>query len=98
MRPLRRKPKQLAEEPSLYEPGGSGVGLVLSGGTRRRCRRDRAAGGRTEPGVTAAGVSDEPAELVPLDDVADRPAGDEVAPGAGAGDRAPARATAPGHG
>lgn len=61
---MRRKPKQLDEEPALYERGGAGGGLVLSDATRRRRRRDRSAGG-----TTAAGRSDEPAELVALDDL-----------------------------
>lgn len=74
MRPLHRKPKQLDEEPALYERAGAGGGLVLSGATRRRRRRDRSVGGATAPGR-----SDEPAELVALDDLTGRPAGDEAA-------------------
>ena len=70
---MRRRPKQLSEEPALYERGGAGGGLVLSDGTRRRRRRDRSAGGPTAPGA-----SDEPAEVVPLEELGDRP-GDAVA-------------------
>lgn len=71
-RPLRRKPKQLTEEPALYERAGAGGGLVLSDGTRRR-RGDRSAGSRTAPGA-----SDEPAEVVALEDLSARTT-DEVA-------------------
>lgn len=74
MRPLRRRPKQLDEEPTLYERGGAGGGLALSEATRRRRRRDRSVGGATAPGR-----SDEPAELLPLEDVAGGPAGDDAA-------------------
>ena len=72
-RPLRRKPKQLSEEPALYERGGVGGGLVLSEGTRRRRRGDRSLGGPTAPGA-----SDEPAVEVALDALGDRTV-DEVA-------------------
>jgi hypothetical protein len=66
MRPMRRKPKQLTEEPALYERSGAGGGLVLSDGTRRRRQRGRSAGGPTAPGM-----SDEPAEVVALGDLGD---------------------------
>lgn len=62
MRTLRRRPKELSEQPSLYEAAGGG-GLVLSSGDRRRGQRAR--GG----GATARGVTSEPAEQVALDDV-----------------------------
>jgi Mg-chelatase subunit ChlD len=64
MRPLRRRPKQLTESPSLYQPAGSGAGLALSSGDRRR-GRDAAA----RPGGTASGTTDEPAELIALADL-----------------------------
>ena len=73
MRPLRRRPKQLDTDPSLYEPGGSGGSLVLSGTGRRR-RGARSGGGSSAPGVT-----DEPADVVPLPDLAERPGRDLVA-------------------
>ena len=64
-RPLRRRPKQLSEEPALYERGGAGGGLVLSDGTAGAgVGRGRAAGGRPRRrhrragrGVDAAGGS-----------------------------------------
>ncbi|MGY1857166.1 vWA domain-containing protein [Modestobacter sp. SYSU DS0290] len=65
MRPLRRKPKQLTEQPSLYEPAPGGGGLALSSGDRRRTRT-----GASRPGGTASGTTDEPADLVPLADLA----------------------------
>jgi Mg-chelatase subunit ChlD len=64
MRPLRRKPKQLIEEPSLYQPAQGGAGLALSSGDRRRSRT-----GPSRPGRTDAGTTDEPAELIPLADL-----------------------------
>ncbi|MGY1710536.1 VWA domain-containing protein [Geodermatophilus sp. SYSU D00758] len=65
MRPLRRRPKQLTAEPSLYRPSAGGGGLALSSGDRRR-------GGPAvhRPAGTARGTTDEPAELVPLADLA----------------------------
>jgi len=67
MRPLRRRPKQLSEEPSLFQParGGQG-GLVLTGGGKGR---DRNAASR--PGSTAPGETDEPAELIALANLAE---------------------------
>ena len=44
MRPLRRRPKQLTEQPSTYEPAPGGAGLALSSGDRRR-QRARVQGG-----------------------------------------------------
>lgn len=72
-RPLRRRPKQLTEEPSLYQPARGGGGLALSSGDRRR---DRTAAG--QPGGTASGTTDEPADLIPLADLAAESALDEL--------------------
>lgn len=63
-RPLRRRPKQLTEQPALYEPARGGAGLALSSGDRRR-RRPAA----SRPGGTAPGTTAEPADLVPLADL-----------------------------
>jgi len=58
-KPLRRTPKRLDAEPTLYEPGGSGGGFVTAaGGTRRD------AGPRPARGSGATGFTDEPAELL----------------------------------
>jgi Mg-chelatase subunit ChlD len=65
MRPLRRKPKQLTESPSLFQPSRGGGGLALSSGDRRRT-----GAGPTRPGGTASGTTDEPADLIPLADLA----------------------------
>ncbi|WP_249933187.1 vWA domain-containing protein [Blastococcus sp. CCUG 61487] len=55
----------MTEEPSLFEPSGSGAGgLVLTAGDRTRGRQ---ALGR--PGTTAPGESDEPAEVIALADL-----------------------------
>jgi len=64
MRPLRRKPKQLTEQPALYEPSRGGGGLALSSGDRRRDRT-----GPSRPGGTASGTTDEPADLISLTDL-----------------------------
>jgi Mg-chelatase subunit ChlD len=65
LRPLRRKPKQLTEQPSLFSPSRRGEGgLVLSAG--RPGRRGRPPQNR---GGSATGPTDEPAELVALADV-----------------------------
>ncbi|MGY1839414.1 MULTISPECIES: vWA domain-containing protein [unclassified Modestobacter] len=64
MRPLRRKPKQLTDQPSLYEPARGGGGLALSSGDRRRTQP-----GPSRPGGTASGTTDEPADLIPLTDL-----------------------------
>ena len=57
--PLRRKPKQLETEPSLFEPAGGGRGgLVLSG------RSDRDGAGPGLPGTAAPGTTDEAGALV----------------------------------
>jgi Mg-chelatase subunit ChlD len=65
MRPLRRRPKQLTEPPALYQPSRSGTGLALSSGDRRR-----SPGNTSRPGGTAAGTTDEPADLIALADLA----------------------------
>lgn len=72
-RPLRRKPKQLTEEPSLYQPARGGGGLALSSGNRRRTR-----GGPARPGGTAPGTTDEPADLIALADLATESAADQL--------------------
>ncbi len=59
MKPLRRKPKQLDEAPSLYEPGGGGSGgLVLSGSRRRSGPAAK------RPGSTAPAFTEEQGELL----------------------------------
>lgn len=57
--PLRRKPKQLIEQPSLYEPagGGSGAGLAVRG--------DRTGRGPTRPGSSGPAITDDLAQLQP---------------------------------
>ncbi|MGY2064148.1 vWA domain-containing protein [Blastococcus sp. SYSU DS0619] len=62
---MRRTPKQLTEQPTLYEPSPGGRGLALSSGDRRRTR-----GGAKAPGGSAPGTTDEPAELIALTDLA----------------------------
>jgi Mg-chelatase subunit ChlD len=47
---LKRKPKTLAEEPTLFEPGGAGGGLVVAGGGKGRGRPGKGSGG---PGMTS---------------------------------------------
>lgn len=61
---MRRKPKQLTEPPSLYQPSRGGGGLALSSGDRRRTGV-----GASRPGGTASGTTDEPADLIPLADL-----------------------------
>ena len=63
-RPLRRKPKQLSEEPTVYQPARGNGGPVLSSGDRRRSRP-----GAARPGGTASGTTDEPADLIALADL-----------------------------
>ena len=68
---MRRKPKQLTEEPALYQPAGGGAGgtVLRAGGSRGRPT------GPAKAGSAAPGVTDEQGELletVPLDDAADR--------------------------
>lgn len=58
MKPLRRKPKQLTEEPTLHLPAGSG-GPVLPSGASGSRRPASARGGSGAPAFT-----DEPAALV----------------------------------
>ncbi|HEX2074044.1 MAG TPA: vWA domain-containing protein [Geodermatophilus sp.] len=71
MTPLRRKPKQLTEQPSLYQPAPGGAGLALSSGDRRR-----GPGTVRTPGGTTPGTTGEPAELIPLADLATETAAD----------------------
>jgi Mg-chelatase subunit ChlD len=73
MRPLRRRPKQLTEQPSLYEPARGGGGLALSSGDRRRTRT-----GPSRPGGTASGTTDEPADLIALADLTTENAVDQL--------------------
>lgn len=63
LKPLRRKPKQLDDEPSLYRPASGGGGLALSSGDHRRRRGAHGGGG------TAPGTNDEPAELIALSEL-----------------------------
>jgi Mg-chelatase subunit ChlD len=59
LQPLRRRPKELDAEPTLFEASaGGGGGLVLSVAGQRR---DRPRGG---PGSGAPGTTDEPAQLL----------------------------------
>lgn len=60
LRPLRRRPKQLDSEPTLFRPSrGGGQLLTASGAGRRTGKRAE------EAGVAGAGFTDEPAELLP---------------------------------
>ena len=60
MRPLRRRPKRLDAEPSLFAPtGGGGPGLVLTGPRDRAARR-----GSDRPSGSAPGETDEAGKLV----------------------------------
>lgn len=65
VRPLRRRPKQLTQQPALYEASAGGAGLTLSSGDRRR-RAGRAGGG-----ATARGATEEPADQVALTELTD---------------------------
>nr|WP_296768308.1 VWA domain-containing protein [Rhodococcus sp. (in: high G+C Gram-positive bacteria)] len=56
---MRRKPKQLTETPSLFEPGGSGAVLVAEG----RKRTGKASG---ENNPSAPGFTEEGAEVISL--------------------------------
>jgi Mg-chelatase subunit ChlD len=73
MRPLRRKPKQLTEQPALYQPSRGGGGLALSSGDRRRTPTAAA-----QPGGTASGTTDEPADLIALADLAPESSVDQL--------------------
>jgi Mg-chelatase subunit ChlD len=73
-RALRRRPKQLTDEPALYRPAEGGGGLALSSGDWRRGPH-----GAVPPGRTARGTSDEPAELIPLADLREQSPVDRVA-------------------
>ncbi|MDD9207329.1 VWA domain-containing protein [Georgenia sp. 10Sc9-8] len=59
LKPLRRKPKELDSDPTLFQPTGGSGGMVLSSAGPRRDRP-----GGPEQGSTAPGVTDEPAELL----------------------------------
>lgn len=73
MRPLRRRPKQLTEQPALFQPSRSGGGTVLSSGDRRRSRT-----GPSRAGGTASGTTDEPADLIALADLTAQSAADQL--------------------
>ncbi|GAA3395274.1 vWA domain-containing protein [Cryptosporangium minutisporangium] len=62
-KPLKRKPKQLSEDPTEYQPSRSsnGSGTVLTG------RGKPKKGGPQLPGSVAPGVTDEDADLVTLE-------------------------------
>ncbi|SEP23421.1 vWA domain-containing protein [Trujillonella endophytica] len=62
---MKRKPKQLTEQPSLFTPSSGGGGLTLTGGDRRRMRP-----GTTPPGRTARGATDEDGTVIALADLA----------------------------
>jgi len=61
--PLRRKPKQLDEPPTLFDASGRGGGIVQASGRRDPARPTRAG---SAPGDAQPGETDEPAALVPL--------------------------------
>jgi Mg-chelatase subunit ChlD len=73
MRPLRRKPKQLTEQPVLYEQPRGGGGMVLTSGDRRRART-----AATRAGGTASGTTDEPADLIALADLSTEGGADQL--------------------
>src|SRR4028119_2291937 len=73
MRPLRRRPKQLTEQPMLYEPSRGGGGRALTPGDRRRTRT-----AASRAGGTASGTTDEPADLIALADLATESAADQL--------------------
>ncbi len=52
MRPLRRTPKALDAEPTVYRPSGSGAGVVLTADPGRSGHTPRAPQGATAPGMT----------------------------------------------
>ncbi|TFD85938.1 VWA domain-containing protein [Cryobacterium serini] len=56
---LRRKPKDLTEDPVIFEPGAGSSGLVL-----RAQASSRNAARKSPPGHTAAGITDETGQLV----------------------------------
>ncbi|SDF48930.1 Mg-chelatase subunit ChlD [Blastococcus fimeti] len=72
-KPLRRRPKQLTEQPALYEPARGGGGLALSSGDRRRTRTSA-----TRSGGTTSGTTDEPADLIALADLATESSVDQL--------------------
>jgi Mg-chelatase subunit ChlD len=52
LKPLRRKPKQLTEEPTLMDVSQGGTGQVLAAGSRSRSGDKSRQGGGSGPGVT----------------------------------------------
>lgn len=90
MRPLRRKPKQLTEQPVLYEASHGGDGLALFSGDRRP--------GRTaaiRAGGTGSGTTDESADLTALADLTAESETDELTRGTREADHPPALGAAP---
>ncbi len=73
MRPLRRRPKQLTEQPTLYEPSRGEGGMALVSGDRRRTQT-----AATRAGGTASGTTDEPADLIALADLATESGADQL--------------------
>lgn len=73
MGPLRRRPKQLTEHPTLYEPSRGGGGMALVSGDRRRTGT-----AATRAGGTASGTTDEPADLITLADLASESGADQL--------------------
>lgn len=63
-RPLRRKPKQLSDEPSLFEPAGGGRGTEFIRTGRRPGKP-----GNPPPGRPTTAMTDDPSDR--LDDVSD---------------------------
>jgi Mg-chelatase subunit ChlD len=68
LRPLRRKPKELTEEPALLDVSNGGGGTVTAGGGRR----DRSASGATRTGGGPA-TTDEQGTLASASDLAVAP-------------------------
>ncbi|MET4782201.1 VWA domain-containing protein [Glaciihabitans sp. UYNi722] len=59
LQPLKRKPKQLDQQPMAYEAGKGGAGVVLRADPSREPSTAKA-----KPGVSTSGSTDEDAELV----------------------------------
>src|ERR1700728_2029784 len=64
MRPLRRRPKTLDANPTLFEPAAGGNGGVLP--IARSAHRDQRVADR-RPASGSSGVTDEPGELLAAD-------------------------------
>lgn len=62
VQPLKRKPKQLDERPTVYEAGKGAAGMVLRADPSREPSRATA-----KPGASTSGATDEGAELVLAD-------------------------------